>query len=70
MKTLSRMHWHHRAEFWIWTSKIIPDLWLYAVFYPFKKKSLHPNKQEHFQIVTAQTGPKFLFYNVEILKES
>ena len=35
MKTLPKI--------WIWTSKIMPDLWLSAVFCQIKKKSLHPN---------------------------
>ena len=29
-------------KIWIWTSKIMPDLWLSAVFCQTKKKSLHP----------------------------
>ena len=29
-------------KIWIWTSKIMPDLWLSAVFCQIKKKSLHP----------------------------
>ena len=32
------MHMPFRApNFWIWTPKIIPDLWLNAVFCPIKK---------------------------------
>ena len=27
-------------KFWIWTAKIIPDLWLSAVFCPLKKITL------------------------------
>ena len=34
MKTLVRMF----AKFWIWASKIIPDLWLLDLFWPIKKK--------------------------------
>ena len=33
MKTLTRV-----PKFWIWTSKIMPDLWLLALFCPIKKK--------------------------------
>ena len=29
-------------KIWIWTSKIMPELWLSAVFCQIKKKSLHP----------------------------
>ena len=32
-------------KIWIWTSKIIPDLWLSAVFCQIKQKSLHPTQQ-------------------------
>ena len=32
-------------KIWIWTSKIMPDLWLSAVFCQIKKKSLHPTGQ-------------------------
>ena len=40
MKTLLRMR---APKMQIWTPKIIPDLWLSAVFCPIKKiKSLHP----------------------------
>ena len=30
-------------QFWIWTSKIIPDLWLSAVFCPINKKITPPS---------------------------
>ena len=39
MKTLTRS----APKFWIWTSKIMPDLWLVDLFCPIKKIStLHP----------------------------
>ena len=42
MKTLMRFRWRTR-KIWIWTSKIIPDIWLVDLFWPIKKNStLHP----------------------------
>ena len=36
-------------KLWIWTSKIMPDLWLLDVFCPIKKNStLHPSAQPCF----------------------
>ena len=41
----------------IWTSKIIPDLQLSAVFCPIKKiKSLHPNPQPSGQTLCGNCG--------------
>ena len=41
MKTLTRVRRRapraRRAEIWIWTSKIMPDLWLVDLFCPIKK---------------------------------
>ena len=37
MKTLMRMR-RRAPKFWLRTSKIIPDLWLSAVFCPIKTK--------------------------------
>ena len=48
MKTLTlvRRRAPRALKFWIWTSKIMPDLWLVALFCPIKKNStLHPNVQ-------------------------
>ena len=43
MKTLTRVR---APKFRILTSKIMPDLWLVALFCPIKKNStLHPNVQ-------------------------
>ena len=30
-------------QIWIWTSKIIPELWLSAVFCPIKKIKINPS---------------------------
>ena len=40
-KTLPRMH-QRALEIWIWTFKIIPDLWLSAIFCPIKKIKITP----------------------------
>ena len=49
MKTLMHVR-RHAPKFWIWTSKIMPDLWLVDLFCPIKKTSTL-----HF---TAQWGVK------------
>ena len=42
MKTLMRVRWRppsaHAPKFWIWTYKIMPDLWLVDLFCLIKKK--------------------------------
>ena len=40
----------------IWTSKIIPDLWLITVFCPIKKKSFHPTVQKFQEMAVDSHG--------------
>ena len=56
MKTLTHLRWRTPGtpKLWIWTSKILPDLWLLDLFCPIQKIStLHPNvhvtKRESYQ---------------------
>ena len=64
MKTLPSMRLRApRApvpKIWIWTAKIMPDLWLSADFCQIKKKSLHPNT--HYTV-----QPSRLIYNLKLL---
>ena len=48
-------------KIWIWTSKIMPDLWFRAVFCQLKKKSLHPTLHLPHHTTTHQPLKKDLF---------
>ena len=71
MKTLPRVRRHaprvrRRApsmpKIWIWTFKIMPDLWLSAVFCPSKKKkSLHPTVYDSSPLVISNSDTSILF---------
>ena len=50
-------------KIWIWTSKIMPHLWLSAIFYQIKKKSLHPIVEEPTYNLTLRMKSYIVSHN-------